>query len=89
VVSASFHTVWPSRAYPYPAAGGVSFTYADTIEYAASTYPGDSGAALVDDSGTLYGMHFFGDGVSGYAMSAPRLFDGAVFAIDVLLNWPN
>jgi Trypsin-like peptidase domain len=87
--SASFHTVWPSRSYPYPDAGGASFTYADTIEYAASTYPGDSGAALIDGDGTLYGMHFFGDGVSGYALSAPRVFDSGVFPIDVLLNWPN
>lgn len=72
-----------STAYAY--GGGRSFSFADTIEYKAAVRPGDSGSALVDTSGMLYGMHFYGRGEFGYALSAPRLFDPEVFSLDIVI----
>jgi hypothetical protein len=83
---ATFHTVWPSRTYAYPAPASANFTFADTIEYAAATAPGDSGSAVIGEDGTLFGMHFFADATSSYALSAPRLFDSGAFSIDIWLN---
>lgn len=82
---AAFHTVWTSRDYAYPAPASAIFRFADTLEYTASTAPGDSGSAVIDDDGTLYGMHFFADDVSSYALSSPRLFDPDAFPIDIWL----
>jgi hypothetical protein len=72
-----------STAYAY--GPGRSFSFADTIEYKAAVRPGDSGSALVDTAGMLYGMHFYGRGEFGYALSAPRLFDPEVFSLDIVI----
>lgn len=65
--------------FDYASTAGRSFVFAEVIEYQAATRPGDSGAALVDSQGLLYGMHFYGFGGMGYAFTAPRLFDDGVF----------
>lgn len=85
-VPAFFRQIIPNPApYDYTAAAGRVFDFADTIEYRANTRPGDSGAALVDTTGMIYGMHFFGRGEFGYAMAAPRLFDPGVFTVEIAL----
>lgn len=85
-IPAAFRAVLPnSTDYDYRATAGRFFTFADTIEYVANVRPGDSGAALVDSAGMLYGMHFFGRGQFGYALAAPRLFDPEIFPFDIIL----
>lgn len=71
--------------FDYRATAGRVFHFSDTIQYVGAVRPGDSGAALLDGPGMLYGMHFYGDGQLGYALSAPRLFDPGVFEHDILL----
>lgn len=71
--------------FDYAGTAGRSFVFGEVIEYQAATRPGDSGAALVDDRGLLYGMHFYGFGGNGYAFAAPRLFDDGVFLGDLQL----
>ena len=85
-IPALFRAVLPnSTDYDYRATARRFFTFADTIEYVANVRPGDSGAALVDAAGMLYGMHFFGRGQFGYALAAPRLFDPEIFPFDIIL----
>ncbi len=72
-----------SAAYTY--GRGRHFWFSDTIEYQAAVRPGDSGSALVDTDGILYGMHFYGRGQFGYALSAPRLFDPGVFSLNIVI----
>lgn len=71
--------------YDYRATAGRTFVFSDTIEYKAAVRPGDSGAALVDTQGMVYGMHFFGRDGFGYSLSAPRLFDPGAFSLDIAL----
>jgi Trypsin-like peptidase domain len=79
-VRAQFRQVIVVRTeFDYASTAGRSFVFGEVIEYQAATRPGDSGAALVDSQGLLYGMHFYGFGGNGYAFTAPRLFDDGVF----------
>jgi Trypsin-like peptidase domain len=84
-IPASFQTVFATHRFEYPEADDI-FTFADTIEYRADVRAGDSGAALLDDTGKLYGMHFYGLGEFGYALSAPRIFESGSFPIDIWLD---
>lgn len=85
-VRAQFRQVIVVRtAFDYASTAGRSFVFGEVIEYQAATRPGDSGAALVDSTGLLYGMHFYGFGGNGYAFTAPRLFDDGVFLGDLQL----
>jgi hypothetical protein len=85
-VPATFRALIPAPMdFDYRETAGRYFTFADTIEYVAAVRPGDSGAALVDSTGMLYGMHFFGRNQFGYALAVPRLFDPKVFRIDIEL----
>jgi hypothetical protein len=81
-VAAHFQGILPQHDFPYPDAG-TSFSFQDTIEYSADVHGGDSGSALIDSSGKLYGMHFFGTNEFGYALSAPTVFAHGVFSIDI------
>lgn len=69
--------------FDYTKDAGRHFYFPSTIEYQAAVRPGDSGSPLLDDTGVLYGMHFYGDDQSGFAMAAPGLFDHGVFPIDI------
>jgi hypothetical protein len=71
--------------FDYAGTAGRVFVFDEVIEYQAATRPGDSGAALVDSQGLLYGMHFYGFGGNGYAFTAPRLFDDGVFLAELQL----
>lgn len=85
-VPAFFRAIFPQPTeYDYRATAGRSFAFSGTLEYKAAVRPGDSGAALVDTHGMVYGMHFFGRDDFGYALSAPRIFDPGVFSIDIAL----
>jgi Trypsin-like peptidase domain len=83
-LTAIFQGVIPSLECNYPDAGR-DFTFQDVIEYTADAYPGDSGAALADTAGKLYGMHFYATNDFAYALSAPRLFDPGIFTIGIAL----
>jgi hypothetical protein len=78
-------TIVVRTEFDYAGTAGRTFAFAEVIEYLAATRPGDSGAALVDSNGLLYGMHFYGFGGNGYAFTAPRLFDDGVFLGDLRL----
>lgn len=71
--------------FDYRATAGRIYQFADTIQYVGEVRPGDSGSALIDGAGMLYGMHFYGEGTLGYALAAPRLFDPGVFSLDITL----
>lgn len=85
-VPAVFRQIIPvPTEYDYRATAGRTFTFSETIEYKAAVRPGDSGAALVDTQGMVYGMHFFGRDGFGYSLSAARLFDPGIFSLDIAL----
>lgn len=85
-IPASFRSLITSpTSYDYGSTAGRSFVFADTIEYKAAVRPGDSGSALVDTGGILYGMHFFGRGEFGYSLAAPRLFEPGIFSLDIVI----
>lgn len=85
-VDASFRAVIATPTeFDYSATAGRNFVFTDVIQYIAETRPGDSGAPLVDLSGMVYGMHFYGEGGFGYAMAAPRLFRSGVFGRGIVL----
>lgn len=50
-------------------------------QFNASTLPGDSGSAVMDSNGTLYGMHFWGDPARNFSLAIPAgyLFQPAAF----------
>lgn len=50
-------------------------------QFNASTLPGDSGSAVMDNDGTLYGMHFWGDPARSFSLAIPAgyLFQPAAF----------
>jgi hypothetical protein len=75
-----------SIPFDYQQTAGRTLYFADTIEYVADVRPGDSGAAVMNSAGKLFGMHFYGQGNTGYAFSAPRLFDPDVFPFDIVLT---
>jgi hypothetical protein len=83
---ARFQSRFPNAIpFDYRRSSGRIFRFADTLQYIAAVRPGDSGAAVMDGLGTLYGMHFYGQGNVGFALSAPRLFDPDVFPFDIEL----
>lgn len=83
---AFFRAVLPGPTeFDYRTTARRTFFFADTIQYRSAVRPGDSGSAVVDVTGMLYGMHFFGQGAFGFALSAPRLFDPGVFSLDISL----
>lgn len=83
---ATFQSFFPNPIpFDYRSTVGRFLYFADTIQYIADVRSGDSGSALVDGAGMLYGMHFYGQGNVGFAMSAPRLFDPNVFSVDISL----
>jgi len=82
-IPATFQSILPTNDFEYPGVG--TYTFQDTIEYTADVHGGDSGSALIDCNGKLYGMHFYGMGDFGYALSAPRLFESGAFPIDIWL----
>jgi hypothetical protein len=85
-IDATFQSIYPNPIpFDYRATVGRYIYFADTIEYLSSTRLGDSGAALMDDSGKLYGMHFYGHGNIGYAFASPLIFDSGAFQIDITL----
>lgn len=82
----AFHSYFPNPLpFDYRSTAGKVLYFSDTLEYVASVKPGDSGAAVADANGTLYGMHFYGKDNIGYAFSAPRLFDPGVFPFSIEL----
>lgn len=85
VLQASFTRLDPGSQFDYSEHGGGLRTFRDTVVYKSAVRPGDSGAALVGSDGTLYGMHFYGSGPYGYALSAPSLFKPGIFALDIEL----
>lgn len=79
---ASFHSYFPDALpFDYRATAGRFLSIACTIQYVCDVLPGDSGSAVLDANGMLVGMHFYGQGDTGFAMAAPRLFDPGVFSI--------
>lgn len=82
-LDAQFVSILPMHSFPYPGVG--TFTFSDVIEYKATVFPGDSGSAVMDGDGKLFGMHFYGQGNLGYALSAPRLFDPNRFSSEISL----
>lgn len=66
-------------ALPYPTAGLIRIAAA--YQFEAATLPGDSGSAVMDNSRTLYGMHFWGDPVNNFSLAIPAgyLFTPGVF----------
>ena len=85
-MNAEFIGIIPNAIpFNYQSTAGRVYYFSDTIQYKADVRPGDSGSALVDSVGMLYGMHFYGQGNVGYAMSAPRLFDQNMFSLDITL----
>lgn len=87
-VPAIFQSVFPHPLkFDYRAAAGKFLFFADTLQYVADVRPGDSGAAVMDTQGKLFGMHFYGQNNNiGYAFSAPRLFESGVFSFDITLT---
>jgi len=71
--------------FDYRATAGRTYDFAGTIQYVGDVRPVDSGSALIDGAGMLYGMHFYGEGTLGYALAAPRLFDPDVFSLNITL----
>jgi len=85
-LAVEFQSLFPNASpFDYTHDAGRIIEFADTIQYLADVQEGDSGSALVDDGGMLYGMHFYGVGRVGFAMSAARLFDSDVFSLDIEL----
>lgn len=85
-LDAFFQSLFPNPvAFDYRATAGRVLYFSDTLQYVAPVQPGDSGAAVADATGKLYGMHFYGEGNVGFALSAPRLFDYGVFPFDIEL----
>lgn len=83
---AEFHSYFPHPLpFDYRATAGRVLSIAGTLQYVSPVLPGDSGSAVLDGDGVLVGMHFFGMGNTGFAMSAPRLFDPGVFSIELEL----
>lgn len=80
-VGVTFHPI----VFDYRSIAGKRFSFGYTIQYVGALRPGDSGAALIDSGGMLYGMHFFGQGSLGFAVAAPRLFESAAFGFDIVL----
>lgn len=80
-VGVTFHPI----VFDYRSIAGKRFRFGYTIQYVGALRPGDSGAALIDSGGMLYGMHFFGQGPLGFAVAAPRLFESAAFGFDIVL----
>ncbi|MFN9212358.1 MAG: trypsin-like peptidase domain-containing protein [Betaproteobacteria bacterium] len=84
---AVFQSLFPQPLpFDYRATAGRVFQFSNTVQYLADVRPGDSGSALLDDRGTLYGMHFWGRGREGFAFAATRLFDDGVFPFDIVLG---
>ena len=84
---ATFQSLFPTPLpFDYRQTAGKVFFFADTLQYIANVRPGDSGAAVMDSKGKLFGMHFYGQGNVGFAFSAPRLFDPGVFHFDITLT---
>ena len=74
--------------YPMPLSyariGGTTRVFAELIQYVANTRPGDSGAAVINQKGTLVGMHFWGgDNGTGYAIPAWALFRPGTFKMRI------
>ena len=85
-IAVQFQSVYPHpTSFDYSLTDGRTFEFSDTIEYQGAVRPGDSGAALLDSHGMLYGMHFYGQGDIGYALAAPRLFDPGIFSLGIEL----
>ena len=83
---ADFHSYFPHPLpFDYRATAGRVLSIAGTVQYVSPVLPGDSGSAVLDGDGVLVGMHFFGQGNTGFAMSAPRLFGPGVFSIELEL----
>ena len=61
MIPARFVAVFPNMEVEVKQGHKITFEY--VIETIAETKEGDSGAALMDDNGVVYGLHFFG-GVS-------------------------
>jgi hypothetical protein len=84
---ATFQSVFPNPIpFDYRRTAGKVLYFADTLQYVAGVRPGDSGAAVLDGEGTLFGMHFYGQDTIGFAFSAPRLFDANIFPFDIVLR---
>jgi hypothetical protein len=83
---AAFQSYFPHPLpFDYRATAGRFLSIAGTLQYVSPVLPGDSGSAVLDGAGVLFGMHFFGMGNGGFAMSAPRLFAPGVFSIELEL----
>ena len=85
-LSVTFQSLFPNpHTFDYRQSAGRFIDFSDTIQYVGGVRAGDSGSALIDDAGMLYGMHFYGEDNVGFAMSAARIFDPDVFALDISL----
>jgi hypothetical protein len=85
-LAATFQSLFPNPTpFDYRQTAGRTVLFADTLQYVADVRPGDSGSALMDEEGKLFGMHFYGLGNVGFAFAAPRLFDPGVFPFDIVL----
>lgn len=84
---AVFQSLFPQPLpFDYRATAGRIFRFPNTVQYLAEVRPGDSGCALLDERGTLYGMHFYGQGRSGFAFAATSLFDDEAFPFEIVLG---
>lgn len=84
-LAAYFQSVFPTFPFDYRSTAGRYFSFPYTLQYVSNTRPGDSGAAVMDARNKLYGMHFYGEGNVGFALSAPQLFKFGVFPFDIEL----
>lgn len=84
-LSVTFQSLFPNPHTFYRQNTGRFIDFSDAIQYAGEVRAGDSGSALIDDAGMLYGMHIYGEGNVGFSMSAARIFDQDVFALDISL----
>jgi hypothetical protein len=83
-VPALFVKAWNSHPLDYPF-GPVVIEM--VYQFEAKTYPGDSGAPVIGEDGTLYGMHFWGTDEPGTSMAIPAflLFQSGQFQVDIQL----
>lgn len=76
---ATYVKIFYDLALPYPTESPIRIVAA--YQFEASTYPGDSGSAVMDNSDTLYAMHFWGDASQNFSLAIPAgyLFSPGTF----------
>ncbi|WP_426175975.1 trypsin-like serine protease [Massilia sp. TWR1-2-2] len=80
--AAQFVKEWANVPLRYPGCGDVVIEAA--YQFLADTAPGDSGSPVMEQNGTLHGMHFWGDETQRMAFAIPAfmLFRPGRFSID-------